>query len=917
MSRRKVFLTLKSRFWNRLLHISAVALLIPGALLAEVAVSGAITVNGRPLVDARIVVEESRSSATTDSGGRFAIAVPASGFYTLRVYTPGGMQSIRREIRPGAFLQITLREEVASEDGFFVLGNRDRTRLSRYSLDKEELRRFPGVYGDSLKAVQSLPGVSPATPVGVSPTANLTSQLKAAGISIGPPYSNSTNGSVVLRGSSARGSRFFLDGFLLPYPFHLGDQASVVNNDFIQGIDVYTGAFPARYGLATGGIVAIRAPDAETITKPSGHFNLAFFLSDAHYEAPLYDSEGVKIYFAGAARKSYPNYVLLQTAPQTIPPNAKFADYADGQFKIGMKTTAHEISLLYAGARDRLRYTQAVAQADKERDAALLSLLNPGSGLNNYNSNTDTRPPVGVDRQFHTGGLRWQLDTGRLSQTVQGQINRFREQFELDFRSPFTGERIFNFEILDNRLEKQAFYELEAEVVKKHLFLRAGSEYRQYDWELSMQNLTESSSANPNTPSFIDTINRLISENRTFRALYDGDRTFYFTSSAFAEAEILYGGFRITPGIRSDYYSLSRDHGSGPRLGVEYLFEQTKTRLLASASRHFAPPGGLEQISFESGNPYLLMEESDHAAGGIEQQIGRSLMIRIEGYHNTYRNLVVEDEWNHRPFSPRTNKRDFVERLDSIIETPLEARPLFYSNEGSGGSHGIELFLIKKAERSSRGFSGWLSFTASWTKRNNHQPRLTEDERTEFNRRTFGKTLFFYHRFGPLQYLQYDDGHEEWLYDNDREELYDLDRTYQASIVMRYGFNANWRLGGHWKYADNVPFTPIVDAERIGGDSGLSTYIPEYSEAFNSARLKPVHQLSVRLDHFDNYEWGYANWFIELINVYGHQNPEKENFNFLYPYVRGFNPEVQYESNYLSSGSRRLPLLNAGLEMRF
>ncbi len=902
------------RLFGSSLWLIACLALVPGVLLADIAASGRVLLNGRPLADARIVVEEARTAATTDQNGRFTVSVPRPQFYTLRIYTPGGLQTIRREIRAGSSLEIALRDD-SIEDGFSVLGRKDRTRLSRYSLTKDELRRFPGLYGDSLKAVQSLPGVSPATPVGVSPTANLTSQLKAAGISIGPPYSNSTNGSVVLRGAGARGSRFFLDGFLLPYAFHLGDQASVVNNDFIQGIDVYTGTFPARYGLATGGIVAIRAPDASTITKSSGHFNLAFFLSDAHYETILHETESSKIYFAGAARKSYPNYVLLQTAPQAIPPNAKFADYAGGQFKLGLKTTSHEISMLYAGARDRLRYTQAVAQAESNSQTALLSLLNPEADLNNYDSNTDTRPPVGVDREFHTGGLRWQFDSGRLSQTLQGQINRFREQFEVDFRSPFTGEKVFNFEILDNRLESQAFYELEAEPIKKHLFLRVGSEYRQYDHELSMQNLTESSSANPNTPSFIDTMNQLISENRTFRALYDGDQTFYFTSSAFAEIEILYNGFRITPGIRSDYYSLSGDSGTGPRLGIEYLFESTKTRLLASASRHFSPPGGLEQVSYEAGNPYLRMERSDHAAAGIEQMLGQSFLIRIEGYRNIYRQLVVEDEWNHLPFSPRTNKRDLVERLDAILEAPLEARPLFYSNEGTGESHGIEVFVIKKTPRHGRGLSGWLSFTASWTKRNNHQPRLNDEERKEFNRRTLGKTLFLYYRSGPLQYLQYEDGHEEWLYDNDREELYDLDRTYQASLVLRYGFNATWRLGGHWKYADNVPYTPIVDAEKTG--STFSTYIPEYSGAYNSSRLKPVHQLSIRLDHFDNYEWGYANWFIELINVYGHRNPEEESFNFLYPYVRGFNPEIRYESNYLTGSSGRLPLLNAGLEMRF
>lgn len=903
------------------LYLFFITFLFPNNLLAEVTVKGRLMQSNKPFVDVRIVVEGVTLPVYTDQNGEFSVTVTDAGYYSIRIYAPSGLQVVRREIRTGMYLNINIAapqnqtQTASPESGFFVQGNRDRTRLSRYTLTKEELRRFPGAYGDSLKAVQSLPGVSPATPVGVAPTANLGAQLKIAGISIGPPYSNSTNGPVVLRGSGARASKFFLDGFLLPYPFHLGDQASVVNNDFINGVDVYTGIFPARYGLATGGIVALRGPDAESVTKPAGHFNLAFFLSDAHYEAPLYTSDDTKIYFVGTVRKSYPNYVLLHTAPQTIPPNAKFADYADSQWKVGVKTKSHEVSVLYAGAYDRLKYTQAVANSTTQRENAILSLLNPGADLANYNTNTDNRPPVGVDRQFHTGGFRWQFDAGRFSQTLQGQVNRFKEQFELDFRSPFTGETVFKFEILDHRNDKDAFYEAEVELIKSHVLIRAGAEYREYNWELSMHNLTESSTVNPNTPKFMDTINRLIDENRTFRSLYDGDRTFYFTASTFFEAEILWAGFRLTPGIRSDYYSLSKDRGAGPRIGAEYFFESTGTRLLASGSKHFAPPSGLEQISNESGNPFLQMEEADHWAGGIEQQAGQSLMIRIEGFKNRFRKLAVEDEWNHKPLSPRNNKRDLIEKTESIINTPLETRPLFYSDVGDGESHGIEVFLLKKPV-TNHGLSGWISFTASWSKRNNHQPRLTGDERTDFNKRTFRKKLSFYHRLGPLQYLEYDDGHIEWLYDNDRAELYDLDRTYQASLVLRYSFNSTWRIGAHWKYAENLPITPIEDHQKITVGP-ISTYLPKYSKAFNSARYTPVHQLNLRLDHFNNYEWGYGNWFIELMNVFGRQNVEKENFNFMYPYYRGFNPEPQFESTYLQSGKKRIPIINAGLEMRF
>ncbi|MBW7856787.1 MAG: Plug domain-containing protein [Leptonema sp. (in: Bacteria)] len=283
---RPVFYYLFVGFFCLLFHLHSIE--------AQILVRGKLLQANQPLADTRIVIEGVNTPTFTNQEGDFSVTISNDGYYSIRIYAPSGLQVVRREIRSGIYLNINIlapqnqTQTASPESGFFVQGNRDRTRLSRYTLTKEELRRFPGAYGDSLKAVQSLPGVSPATPVGVAPTANLGAQLKIAGISIGPPYSNSTNGPVVLRGSGARASKFFLDGFLLPYPFHLGDQASVVNNDFINGVDVYTGIFPARSGLATGGIVALRGPDAESVTKPAGHFNLAFFLSDAHYEAPLY-----------------------------------------------------------------------------------------------------------------------------------------------------------------------------------------------------------------------------------------------------------------------------------------------------------------------------------------------------------------------------------------------------------------------------------------------------------------------------------------------------------------------------------------------------------------------------------------------------------------------------------------------------
>ena len=125
------------------------------------------------------------------------------------------------------------------------------------------------------------------------------------------------------------------------------------------------------------------------------------------------------------------------------------------------------------------------------------------------------------------------------------------------------------------------------------------------------------------------------------------------------------------------------------------------------------------------------------------------------------------------------------------------------------------------------------------------------------------------------------------------------------------------------RYASGTPRTPIIGVQDLNlAILGRLTFIPKYSDFYNSERFPISHQLDMRLDYFINYEWGHANWYVELINVYGHRNVESETFDFLYPYVKGSNPSYQYESNYIQTpiGHGRtmiLPLINIGLELKF
>lgn len=119
-----------------------------------------------------------------------------------------------------------------------VRGQKEEREVPVRSLSREAVRTMPGVNGDPLRAVTSLPGV--ARPPGFSDL-------------------------FVVRGSSPAGSAAFLDGSFVPRPYHFGGLASVVPGEMVERIDFFPGNAAARYGRVDGGIVNIvtRSPSRD------------------------------------------------------------------------------------------------------------------------------------------------------------------------------------------------------------------------------------------------------------------------------------------------------------------------------------------------------------------------------------------------------------------------------------------------------------------------------------------------------------------------------------------------------------------------------------------------------------------------------------------------------------------------------
>ena len=304
--------------------------------------------------------------------------------------------------------------------------------------------------------------------------------------------------------------------------------------------------------------------------------------------------------------------------------------------------------------------------------------------------------------------------------------------------------------------------------------------------------------------------------------------------------------------------------------------------------------------------------------------------IKIEGFKNIFSNIIVSDNFIQDPYSLNNEARTILRRPDDVIRNPIINRNLNYSNSGYGTSEGVEIFLRKERDpRSNTGWYGWLSYTNSITNRINNQARLTDDEKRQRSLTNGARNLVYQTKSGTNYVNYYDDNQLEFIYNNDKKELYDLDRTHVLNLVFGYKSVDNWQIGFRFRYFSGTPYTPIVSSTKAGaaagGGTGFTLNLPKYSEAFNSDRFPPYHQLDIRFDKFLPYEWGYMNVYIDLINFYGRRNAIGQNFSNFQAYDRYKNPEFVYDSinsPYIQTVRQGgnivyLPLINIGMEVKF
>ena len=534
---------------------------------------------GKPIAQAQLTLRSTVWRTSSALNGSFALRGVKPSRYTLDVrrigYEPLTRDSI--VVTAGETFNVTLAlrplpfrlAEVTIAPGSFAFF--EKGPVGRQSLSRAEIESAP--FGeDVFRAVARLPGLSSGD--------------------YGAQFS--------IRGGRADETLILLDGLELYQPFHLKDfndgALSIIDVDAIDGVELLTGGFSARYGDKRSGVmnIALRTP-----RQDGTRLTLGASLSNAHLLA-----EGT---FAGkrggwlvSGRRGFFDLVLgILNKKETKAP-----EYQDvtGTLRYQLRPN-HKLALNVLRADDRYRFsingTTGFNDSIKTRETA----------DNRYGNSYVWLTLRSLYGQHLT--VQSLLSTGRVFDTRGGDERRALSPVEL---YAVDGRR--NFTV--SGLRQDFTYQRTGRVIVDWGF-DARLLHANYDW-------TNRVIANPDNPT-VDTTG--FYPRVTRRAKISNGRTL----GAYVSSRLqLFDPLTVELGMRYDGANYSRDRDFSPRVNAR-LAVADGVVVRAGWGLYRQRQGIADENAFDRLNRYFPSELSKQWTLGIERRLRGDGLLRAESYY--------------------------------------------------------------------------------------------------------------------------------------------------------------------------------------------------------------------------------------------------------------------------------------------
>jgi hypothetical protein len=197
--------------------------------------------------------------------GRQGFLVSYTGYKPVTltdiIITSGKEAVVNAELEENAVSMDEVVVSAASDTD--VVNTMQAVNMKSFSL--EETERYPGARQDPARMAQNFAGVQ---------------------------GTNDSRNDIVIRGNSPSGLLWRMEDIDIPNPNHFaiagsaGGPQSIINNKYLSNSEFYTGAFPAQYGNAVGGVFDLRMRNGNN-GKHERTFQLGVLGTELSLEGPL------------------------------------------------------------------------------------------------------------------------------------------------------------------------------------------------------------------------------------------------------------------------------------------------------------------------------------------------------------------------------------------------------------------------------------------------------------------------------------------------------------------------------------------------------------------------------------------------------------------------------------------------------
>lgn len=287
-------------------------------------------VSGQSVSLVRVTLRPSGLSAQSGRAGSFVIHQVPAGEYTLEARAPGYEPLTREGIRVTGDstvalellmrpLPVRLQDVVVSPGAFAFV---EAGAATRQAMSREDIASVPQFGEDIFRAVARLPGLA----------------------------SGDYTAHFAIRGGRHDETLILLDGLEVYEPYHLKDfnegAISIVDAEAIEGVELLTGGFPAKYGNKRSGVFRITSKDLRGgDTRAS--FGVSFINARAMAQGTFAGERGA--WFV-TARRGYLDLIFGLLGIKDIPSPAYHDVLAKVRYDLHPN---HSLSLNLLNARDR------------------------------------------------------------------------------------------------------------------------------------------------------------------------------------------------------------------------------------------------------------------------------------------------------------------------------------------------------------------------------------------------------------------------------------------------------------------------------------------------------------------------------------------------------------------------------------